>query len=106
MPLNMSIVRVERKARAAIEIPDDIATELMSAYEHLLELDKGCAVNVDFGDENEAKQFCRYARAFTAGTSGLNGRNLKFTRLGEPKDNPTRVTFRIYEVRERKTPDA
>jgi hypothetical protein len=75
---------------AATDVPEDIAEELQGVYEKLSELKSGNAANVDFDTRKEANIFVRQGKAWAE----ENG--LVFARKGVVKDNPTRVSFRIY----------
>lgn len=94
MALNMRI-----EATNTVEVPEDLAADLMEAYEALAKLPQARQVTVDFEDGTEeenvkaAKQFVRQASTWAT------EQGLRFARKGDAKGNPTRVSFRIYEPR-------
>lgn len=75
---------------AATEVPDELAKELAEIYAKLSELPSNRAVNIDFSEAKEAREFVRQ------GKSWAESQGLVFARKGNVKDNPTRVTFRVY----------
>lgn len=118
MALNMSIVVTS--GVAATEVPEDVAQDLAEAYAALADLPVNRAVVVDFTSEGyegpakvdgkpatdayksawNARRFVKQGKSWAAGQTGPNGRALSFARKGDIKGLPSRVTFRIYEVRE------
>lgn len=102
MALNMRVVVTS--GVAATEVPEDIAADLAEAYAALKDLPVNRAVDVDFDDAKAARVFVKQGKAWAVGQKGPNGRSLTFSRKGDIKGYPKRVTFRIYEVREGEKP--
>lgn len=106
----------------ATEIPESRAKDLQEAYEALAKLPVNRMATADFPEEGEtyggpakidgkpvteaykaawcARRFVRQGKAWAATQTGPNGRPLVFMRKGDVKGNPSRVSFRIYEMRE------
>ena len=104
-----------------VEVPDDVAADLLDAYNALKSLPVNRMVTTDpFTSEDyqgpakingetvteeykaayNARLFVRQGKAWAATQAGPNGRPLVFARKGDIKGNPAVVSFRIYEVRE------
>lgn len=77
----------------------DVADDLTEAYEALAKLPSARQVSVDFSTPEEASHFAKQARAFAL----HNG--LKYSRKGDAKALPTRVSFRLYKPRETQSND-
>lgn len=86
---------------AATEVTDEDAKDLQEAYEHLSKLPVNRALSVDFSDAKAARRWVKVGKAWASGQTGPNGRPLTFARKGDIKGMPARVTFRIYELREK-----
>lgn len=106
----------------AVEVPDDMAADLAEVYKALAELPADrCATTDPFTAEGyegpakidgnpatteykaawNARRYVRQGKAWCATQTGPNGRPLVFARKGDIKGNPSVVSFRIYEQRER-----
>jgi hypothetical protein len=80
---------------AATHVPEDVATDLQATYEALAKLPNNRVAVVDFGEAKEARLFCKQGRAWAESTI-VDGQPLTFSRRGDVKANPRRVSFRIY----------
>jgi hypothetical protein len=119
MSRNMTIVVTS--GPSATEVDEENAKDFAEAYGALKSLPVNRAVDVDFPPADykpltkrdgtvkatseelaaaDARDYVRQGKAWAATQTGPNGRALAFVRKGDVKSNPTRVTFRIYEVRE------
>lgn len=87
MPLNMKLVATS--GSAVLTIPEDVKADLFEAYTALANQPSSRAIEVEFDTESDAKQFCKYARAYAV----QNG--LKFYR--KPNTDAEVVRFRLYE---------
>lgn len=83
---------------AATEVPEDIATDLLEAYNALKELPVNRQVSVNFADAKAARTFVKQGKAWAAAQIPA----LTFARKGDVKGNPSRVSFRIYVPRAEK----
>ena len=84
-----------------VEVPEDVAADLSAAYDALKDLPVNRQVTTDpFPSESDARHFARQGKAWAQTQTGPNGRPLVFARKGTVKENPTVVSFRIYEARE------
>ena len=83
-----------------VEIPEDVAADFSAAYDALKDLPVNRQVTTDpFPSESDARLFVRRGKAWAQTQTGPNGRPLVFARKGTVKENPTIVSFRIYEAR-------
>lgn len=96
MALNITI-----EPSGTIEVPEEVAADLLEVYTALAKLPARNQATVDFTDgEDEAanikaaKQFVRQATSWAAAQEPA----LKFTRKGDITGNPTRVSFRIADI--------
>lgn len=78
---------------AATEVPEEAATFLNESYQALAKLPSNRQVVIDFPDSKAASEFVRQ------GKSWANETGLTFARKGTVKENPKRVSFRIYKPR-------
>jgi hypothetical protein len=74
----------------AASVSDEDAATFQEAYEALAQLPNTRALATDFDTEDEAKQFVKAGKAWAT----ANGAT--FARKGDAKEQPTRVTFRVY----------
>lgn len=96
MALNM-VVEVTSGV-VATEVPEDIAADLLEAYETLAKLPVNRQISVDFPTAKDARAFVKQGKAWAAAQTPA----LTFVRKGDIKANPTRVSFRIYVPRAEK----
>ena len=96
---------------AVTEVPEDVATDLQDVYTSLSKLPSNRQATVDFATKAEANEFVRQGKSWAANyglvsvpvkdkdgkpTDKTADVPLIFARKGTVKDNPTRVSFRIY----------
>lgn len=86
----LNVVIAKTSGPTTVEVPEEVAQVLQETYEALKELPVNNAANVDFDTAQEARLFVRQGQAWA------EEKELKFQRRGNVKENPTRVTFRIY----------
>jgi hypothetical protein len=107
------------------EVDEDTAADLQDAWSHLKNLPSTRAAVMDFdaddyeGPDKEngkvltadqkaakaARLFVRKAKVWAESQKGPHGRRLAVVRKGDVSGQPSRVTFRIYEMREDETPE-
>jgi hypothetical protein len=93
MALNMTVVTTS--GVSVTEVPEDIAKDLEEAYETLSALQVNRAITVDFPDAKAARLFVKQGKAWAAAHDPV----LVFSRRGDVKTMPERVTFRVYTPR-------
>ena len=76
-----------------VPVPDNVASTLNDVHAALQGLPADRAANIDFPDEDAVKVFLKQAKQH----SDDNGR--RFTRVGDIKGKPTRVSFRVVTKR-------
>lgn len=89
MPLNITIT--QSSGPTTIDVPEDVAHDLQTVYEALKELPVNNMANVDFDDAKAARLFVKQGKAWA------EQQGLQFARRGVVKDNPKRVSFRVYD---------
>jgi hypothetical protein len=82
----------------ATVVDDENAAEFAEVYAMLKDMPVNNAADVDFDSAKEARRYSAEGRAWAA----ENG--LVFTRKGDIKNNPKRVSYRIYEAGETRGP--
>ena len=80
--------------KAPVKIEDDVAQTLTDVHAALVGLPGDRAANIDFPTAEEAKAFMTQAKAW-AEKEG----DKRFTRVGDIKGKPLRVSFRVVTKR-------
>lgn len=80
---------------AVTEVPEDVAEALRDAHAHLAKLPANRQLASRFPTQQDANLFVRQGKSWAL----ANG--LVFSRRGTVKDDPTKVSFRIYTPREK-----
>lgn len=108
MPYNMTIEVTS--GLGTVGVDEDVAAACTEAYEALSKLPVNRQCVLDFDTPEEARSFVRQGKAWAAETevsvpvkdeNGKPTKNVRvaplvFARKGNVKENPTRVSFRIY----------
>lgn len=98
MALEITIVKTS--GVGAIEVPEDVATDLKDAWEALRDLPNNRLAVVDFDTPEAARLFVRQGKTWAAAqqVEGPQGEfaPLEFSRRGNVSEEPKRVQFRIY----------
>ena len=84
---------------ADVDIPAELAAELHQTYEALKDLPVNRAAVVDFDTKAEATVFVRQCEKFA------KDKGIGFRRTVPGKERPTRVSFRLYVLKENKPKD-
>ena len=100
----------------ATEVSDEAAEAFQEAYDALSKLPVNRQCNLDFEDDKAARDFVRQGKAWAAEqevvvdvkddkgkVTGTRTTHLIFARKGTVKENPLRVSFRIYPAAAPKT---
>jgi len=79
--------------KAPVKIEDDVAQTLTDVHAALVGLPGDRAANIDFPTAEEAKAFMTQAKAWA------EKEGKRFTRVGDIKGKPLRVSFRVVTKR-------
>jgi len=96
--MEITITATNANAIENIPVPEDVAKDLADVYEALSKLPVTRVANVDFETKEAVSLFMRQAKAWCATHKDAEGNAapLTFTRKGDAKGNPLRLTFRVY----------
>ena len=104
----MQITIAKTSVVSAADVPEEVAKDLQDTYDALASMPVTNQANVDFlpegvtpadASEDEIAAAAKAARLFVKqgkAWAAAQGEDIVFSRRGDVKSNPTRVSFRVY----------